>query len=117
MNKISAFSAVLCVLFLAALVYTLVVISREGMNFADPFISSLLSVTWSGQFNLDFLCYLMLSGLYVMWRGRFRASAVLMGALCMVLGILVFAPYLLYIIAYKRESLLARSALPGQGRV
>jgi len=62
-------------------------------------------LTWSGQFNLDFLCYLALSGLWIMWRNKFSGKSILVGTVAMILGIVFFAPYLLWLMNKEKGDL------------
>lgn len=88
------FRLFLLIVFSIALFYTVSVATRYGMNIFPIFFGDILAVIWTGQFHLDFLCYLMLSGIWVAWRHRYSPFGLIMGALCSVGGILVFAPYL-----------------------
>lgn len=78
--------------------YTLIVFENEGSDLFSVFIDNILSLNWSGQFNLDFLCYLSLSGLWIMWRSKFNSKAIIIGVVAMVLGIVFFAPYLIWLL-------------------
>lgn len=87
------------------LVYTALTVGSEGWNFLAVALQNVSSLNWSGQFALDFSCYLTLSGLWIMWRGRFGAAAVMAGLLAMIFGILFFAPYLLWLIVHAKGDL------------
>lgn len=89
------------------LAYTFLAFAQEGPVLFQTFIGNIASGTWSGQFNLDFLCYLMLSGLWIMWRQKYSAASVLIALAAMILGIVFFAPYLLLLI-YKEKGDLKR---------
>jgi len=89
----------------ALLAYTFFAFQNEGANLFQVFISNISSMTWNGQFNLDFSCYLTLSGLWIMWRNKFNSISVLMGLAAMILGIIVFAPYLLYLLKTENGDL------------
>jgi hypothetical protein len=52
---------------------------------------------WPGQFNLDFMSLLTLSGLWVAWRHRFSGPGLALGALAFVGGGLILAAYLLVV--------------------
>lgn len=93
------FKALLISLTAAIAIYTFFAIQNEGLNLFAVLFSNILAMGWSGQFNLDFASYLLLSALWVMWRGGFSASSIAMGMAAAVLGILFFAPYLLYLMA------------------
>lgn len=79
-------------------VYTLFVYQNEGSDLFSVFIDNVRSINWSGQFNLDFMSYLILSGLWIMWREHFTIKSIIIGFLAMVLGIVFFAPYVLYLL-------------------
>jgi hypothetical protein len=87
---------------LIVLGYTLYVGIFEGWNFLAVAQNNLLSLTWNGQFSLDFSCYLVLSGIWIMWRNQYNSSSWLIGLMAMILGIIVFAPYLLYLIGQEK---------------
>lgn len=74
--------------------YSGAVIFREGPDFFTPFFSAILTVTWPGQFALDFLLYLLLSAIWVAWRHEFGGAGVALG-FAMLFGAVVFLPYLL----------------------
>ncbi|HAI76130.1 MAG TPA: hypothetical protein DCM08_07760 [Microscillaceae bacterium] len=90
---------------LAVLGYTALAVQNQGWNLFPFFIGNLAALGWNGQFNLDFSCYLVLSGLWIMWRNQFKATAVAMGLAAMVLGYLLFAPYLLFLIFQAQGNL------------
>lgn len=76
-------------------VNTILVMVYDGTNFISPFFDGLFDADWQGQFKLDFAMYLGLSGLWIAWRGGFAPASIVMGAVAAVLGMLVFAPYVL----------------------
>lgn len=84
--------------FLVVLVaYTLVVISNHGFGLFQVFFGDMMAMTWPGQFNLDFFGFLLLSGIWVVWRNSFRPAGFGLGVLA-VLGGMSFLPvYLLYL--------------------
>lgn len=75
--------------------YTAVVISREGVDLLPVFFGDIAALTWSGQFNLDFLLMLTLSALWVAWRHRFSPIGFALAGGALVGGILFLIPYLL----------------------
>lgn len=97
---------------LALLVYTFIAIQNDGLNFLLRAYEFATSLTWIGQFSLDFSCYLILSGLWVMWRNKFTNSSIFLGIVAMILGIIVFAPYVLYLILTEKGDL--KAVLIGQ---
>ncbi|MBX2877270.1 MAG: hypothetical protein KTR30_34435 [Saprospiraceae bacterium] len=87
---------ILLLLFaLAILPYTFYTISHEGLNLFSVFLGDLQSLSWSGQFNLDFLTYLILSSLWVAWRHDFSSRGLLFALCASILGMSFLAPYLL----------------------
>ena len=82
-------------MFAVMAIYTGVVILREGVGLFPVFFGDLVSLTWRGQFNLDFACYLVLGGLWVAWRSGFSGRGVIWGLLVSVLGMTLLAPLML----------------------
>ena len=76
-------------------VYTVIAISNDGFDLITPFVGDILALSWSGQFNLDFMMYLILSALWVAWRHDFSGAGVALAAVASVGGMLFFAVYLL----------------------
>lgn len=75
--------------------YTSVTIAHHGWNLLPIFFGDMAAMGWPGQFNLDFFCFLLLSGLWVAWRGRFRPVALSLGLLAVFGGMLFLSIYLL----------------------
>ncbi len=75
-------------------IYSGAVMLHEGLDFFTPFVSAILTVTWPGQFALDFLLYLLLSAIWVAWRHGFSGAGIALG-FAMLFGAVVFLPYLL----------------------
>lgn len=98
MNRSHFFQALLIAQTIGLLTYTLFAFKTEGANLFRVFSNNVFLLNWSGQFNLDFLCYLTLSGIWIMWRNKFKTTSILLGVLAMVIGIVLFAPYLLWLI-------------------
>ena len=90
------------VLFGALTIYTLFSVSIEGPNFIPGFVSDLISLSWKGQVNLDLITFTTLSGLWVAWRHNFSGGGILMGVAVLVGAMMVFAPYLLYVISKSK---------------
>lgn len=97
MSKNYLFKTLLITQTIGLLVYTVAAYQKEGLDLFSTFINNVVCLNWSGQFNLDFLCYLTLSGLWIMWRNKFTTRSILIGVSAMVLGIVLFAPYLLWL--------------------
>ncbi len=64
------FRLVLVFMFLGILGLTINAINLQGINL---FKYAVLT-GWQGQFNYDFICYLMLSAVWVGWRYNFFSS-------------------------------------------
>jgi hypothetical protein len=58
-----AFRTLLLGLWVTLAGYTVFVIARHGMGLLPIFFRDIATVSWPGQFNLDFLCFLVLSAL------------------------------------------------------
>ncbi len=91
----SALRILLLLLALAILPYTFYTIAQEGFTLFSVFFDDLQSLSWSGQFNLDFLTYLILSSLWVAWRHEFSGQGMLLALCASVLGMCFLALYLL----------------------
>jgi hypothetical protein len=90
---------------LLVLVYTGLAMQKEGSDLFSVFFANIKAMGWNGQFNLDFACYLLLSGLWIMWRNRFSGSSILIGLIASILGIVFFAPYLLWCLYQSKGDL------------
>ncbi len=82
---------------LSIIIYTLIAFNNEGFTLFQIFFSNILSLTWNGQFNLDFSFYLLLSGIWVVWRNNFSPLSYVLALITFVMGIVIFAPYLVYL--------------------
>ena len=90
---------------IALLIYTFITIQNDGINVPGKAMEYVNTMAWIGQFSLDFSCYLLLSGLWVMWRNRFTKSSIVLGLLTMIFGIILFAPYLLYLLRQEKGNI------------
>lgn len=90
-----AFRTLLAAIFLVIAGYTLVVASNHGWDLLSVFFGDIAKMEWPGQFNLDFTCLLLLSGLWVGWRHRFSAAGVALGLVAVFGGALFLSAYLL----------------------
>jgi len=85
--------------------YTLAVGSRHGWDLLPIFFNDIAALSWSGQFNMDFLGFLLLSGLWVAWRHHFSAAGLVLGLVAVFGGMLFLATYLLVASAPARGDL------------
>jgi hypothetical protein len=103
----TAFRAWLIVILLTVGSYTAVVVGDHGLNLFPYFFGDMLKLGWPGQFNLDFLFMLSLSGLWVAWRNGFSGAGLLLGALAFFLGAPFLSAYLLYLLSQTKGELRA----------
>lgn len=82
---------------LIVLVYTGFTINNSGWSLLQVFVNDILAVSWNGQFNLDFSSYLVLSGLWIMWRNKFSAKSIFLALAAAIIGFIVFGIYLFYL--------------------
>jgi hypothetical protein len=92
----TALRVYLAVVLVCLTAYTLVVGINHGWNLLPIFFSSIEDMTWSGQFNLDFITFLGLSGIWVAWRHQFTGGAIALGVIAFFGGMMFLAPYLLW---------------------
>ena len=85
----------LSVCFITIGAYLFTVGGKLGWDFGPVFFGDITSITWPGQFNLDFLSYLVLTGMWVAWRHAFRVPGLLLAVVVSLGGMLFFAPYLI----------------------
>lgn len=90
-----AFRVLLVMMIMVVASYTAIVGINHGWNLLPVFFGDIAALTWPGQFNSDFTCFLFLSGLWLAWRHHFSVGGVLLGVLGFFGGIMVLAPYLL----------------------
>lgn len=82
---------------------TLVVGINHGWNLLPVFFSNIAEMNWSGQFNLDFMTFLGLSGIWVTWRHQFTGGAIALAVVAFFRGMMFLAPYLLWASAQAGE--------------
>jgi len=91
----AVFKSISLAMLVGLIIYTGFVVSNAGWNFLPYAVDNLRAVSWSGQFALDFVCYLVVSALWVAWRHRFSSSGIGLGLAALVGGYLFFGVYLL----------------------
>jgi len=78
--------------------YTAPVLMNYGLLVLLPnFFGEMSQFNWQGQFNLDFLMFLLMSGFWIAWRNQFSLLGVLLGIGGVFLGAPYLAAYLLYL--------------------
>ena len=93
----------LSVIFVVILGYTSVSIANHGMNLISIFFGDMATMAWPGQFNLDFMFMLTLSGLWVAWRHEFTPVGVVLGLLALFGGAMFLSAYLLILTSRDRD--------------
>lgn len=58
--------------------YTAIVVANYGLGLLPIFLGDIVALTWPGQFNLDFLCFLVLSAPWTAWRNTFSGVGLLL---------------------------------------
>ena len=89
------FRAFLVAVFLVIACYTLQVIADHGVNLLPVFFGDMIKMQWPGQFNLDFMCMLLLSGIWISWRHQFSVAGVTLALVAVFGGALFLSAYLL----------------------
>jgi hypothetical protein len=90
-----AFRILLATVIFVVVFYTGFVIAAHGWGFFSVFFGDIVAMNWAGQFNLDFSCFLVLSGLWIAWRNHFTSVGIALGAFALVGGAPFLAAYLL----------------------
>ena len=110
----SALRILLSLIFVSVAVYTGFVIANHGWNLLPIFFGDIAAMTWPGQFNFDFMGFLLLSGLWVAWRHHFSPGGIVLGLFAVFGGVLFLSLYLL-IASFDAEGS-ARHLLLGKSR-
>ncbi|MEQ1753295.1 MAG: hypothetical protein ABL973_04100 [Micropepsaceae bacterium] len=109
----TAFRVWLATIFVALAIYTAMVVANFGWNLFAVFIGDMARMEWPGQFNLDFLFLLTLSGLWTAWRNAFTPVGIVLALLATFGGALFMSVYLLFLTFQAngdiREVLLGKS--------
>jgi hypothetical protein len=91
------FRVFMAAVFVSLAAYTGVTVSNHGWNLLPVFFGDMQAMTWPGQFNFDFMGFLLLSGLWVSWRHKFSVVGVGLGAVAVFGGMLFLSLYLLVV--------------------
>lgn len=91
----AAFRALLLVILGTIVAYTVTVIAHHGLGLFSVFFGDIAKMGWPGQFNLDFLGLLTLSGVWLAWRHHFSPAGLALGVLGFFGGAPVLTAYLL----------------------
>lgn len=107
------FRILLAVIFVGIAGYTAVTIANHGMNLLPIFFGDMTQMAWPGQFNFDFMCMLLLSGLWVSWRHEFSPAGLALGLVAVFGGAFFLSAYLLIVTSKEKD---VRVLLLGPGR-
>lgn len=77
--------------------YTLLVGAEHGWHLLPVFFADIAEMSWPGQFNLDFMTFLGLSGIWVAWRNRFSTVGIVLGLVAFFGGMIFLGAYLLFL--------------------
>ena len=91
------FRALLLAMIVSLYAYTGIVVMNFGWTLLPVFFGDVAALTWPGQFNFDFSCFLILAGLWTAWRSRFSVGGLVLGLFVVIGGMAVFAPYVLWL--------------------
>jgi hypothetical protein len=107
--------ALLAGILVVLAVYTAFVAAEHGLGLLPVFFGDMAEMGWPGQFNLDFLCFLTLSALWLAWRHHFSPAGLGLGLLGFFGGALFLSAYLLVASrgVTRVEDLLVRQAARG----
>jgi hypothetical protein len=103
----TAFRAWLVLILGVVGVYTGVVVAHHGPNLFPAFFGDIAKLGWPGQFNLDFLFMLSLSGLWAAWRNGWGGAGIAAGIAAFFLGAPFLSAYLLFLLARSKGDLRA----------
>ena len=106
----TVFRLLLAAMLATILLYTAQVMLVHGGDLIPVFFGDIAKMGWPGQFNTDFSCFLLLSGLWVAWRNQFSVAGLLLAALAAFGGMLFLSIYLL-ILSFRTGNDLAAMLL------
>ena len=91
----AAFRLMLAGMLLVLAVYTGAVTYQYGPDFLPFLFQDIASLTWRGQFNLDFMMMLALSAAWTAWRNGFSPGGLALAGLAFFGGAVFLSIYLL----------------------
>ena len=93
----NAFRILLLAILLTIGIYTVPVVIDHGINLFPYFFGDIAEMGWAGQFNLDFLGFLVLSAFWTAWRNQYSGAGLGLGVLAFFFGAPFLTSYLLYL--------------------
>lgn len=91
------FRLLLGTIFIAIAIYTAIVVANHGMGLLPIFFGDMAAMAWPGQFNFDFMCFLILSALWPSWRHHFTPVGLVLGLFGLFGGAFFLSAYLLVV--------------------
>ena len=110
----TAFRIFLATIFIVIGAYTFIVGANHGYGLFTVFFGDMAAMGWPGQFNLDFMCMLALSALWVSWRHQFSGVGLLLGLLAFLGGASFLSIYLFVVAGQTKGN--AKELLLGKAR-
>ena len=83
--------------------YTAIVICNHGWNLMPVFFGDMALMGWPGQFNLDFIGFLMLSALWTAWRNSFSPLGLALAVVAFFGGMMFLSIYVLILSLTARD--------------
>jgi hypothetical protein len=96
-KRVTLFRLALAAYIVVLLVYTGIVIANHGMGLIPIFFGDIAEMTWPGQFNLDFMGFILLTAFWVAWRNGFSAIGFILALMVPAGGIGFTSAYLIYL--------------------
>lgn len=82
-------------IFIAIVLYTIPVVLNHGLfSLFGVFFGDIARMQWPGQFNLDFMGFLLMSGVWLAWRHDFSPAGLGLAAGGFLLGAPFLSAYL-----------------------
>ncbi|ANP47193.1 hypothetical protein [Candidatus Viadribacter manganicus] len=108
------FRALLVVILVALSVYSAVVVANHGLNLLPVFFGDMAEMAWPGQFNFDFMGFLVLSAVWTAWRHQFSPLGLALAVVAFFGGMMFLTIYLL-VVSYQVKGDI-KALLLGQAR-
>ena len=83
--------------------YTAVVMGAHGVNLFPEFFGDMAEMGWAGQFNFDFLGFLIVSALWTAWRSKFSPLGLVLGVFAFFGGMMFLSIYVLILSLQTRD--------------
>jgi hypothetical protein len=87
------------ILWLVLAGYTAFVVTAHGLGLLPIFFGDIATLTWPGQFNLDFLFMLIISASWTVWRNGATIQGIGLGLIAFFFGsafLLAYLPWLIW---------------------